>query len=180
MSYEPLSPDNHDQLPVDEHLYLKGVNESEAELFYGLVENNRLYLAEFLPWAKGNTQKDSLDFIRKVINDRFTGSEYGFGIYANDALVGHISLMHIDDEQEPEIGYWIDKGHSGLGITTKAADAVSRFGFEVLGTEAVIIKAAATNIASNKVAQKLGYHISGTEISDNGMEINIWRKTSEK
>jgi ribosomal-protein-serine acetyltransferase len=132
-----------------------------------------------LPWAAGNTPSDSLEFVKKIKQDRAAGSEYGFGIIVDGKLVGHISLMHTGEGQETEIGYWVSKDCSGAGLTTKAAERVTRFGLETLGLESIVIKAAVGNIASNKIAQNLGYEMSGVEASDNGTTINVWRKTNE-
>lgn len=177
MSHEPLKSETHSQLFISDHLHLREVVESEADHLYALVDENRQYLAEYLPWANGNTPSDSLSFVQKIRESRVTGAEYGFGIYDDDNLVGHISLMHLTDGKTPEIGYWIAETCSGKGVTTKAAKRVTQFGFETLGLDEIVIKAAVSNVGSNRVAQKLGYELVGTEESDNGTAINIWRKT---
>lgn len=168
---------NNEQLDIDRNLTLREVTNSEAEIFYAQVENNRSYLAEYLPWAEKNTLRDSEEFIQKIHESRAVGSEYGFGIYVEGVLVGHTSLMRVNEA--PEIGYWISRSYAGQGITTKATAEVTRFGFEALGLRSIVIKAAVDNTGSNKIAQKLGYELSGTEKSDNGTTINVWRKTNE-
>lgn len=179
MSHEPLKPETHEQLSVDEHLHLRALTVPDAEVLYSLVDDNRQYLAEYLPWAAGNTLCNSLEFVQKIKQDRAAGSEYGFGIYVDGTLAGHISLMRTGEGQETEIGYWVSKDYSGAGVTTKVAERVTRFGLETLGLGSIVIKAAVGNIASNKIAQKLGYEMSGVEESDNGTTINVWRKTNE-
>lgn len=178
---EQIKSNNYEELSVDEHIKLRAVRENEAGVLFERTDDSREYLAEYLPWVdKTTSPADSLDFIRRTQQERAGGSQYGFGIYYDDRLVGHISLMHLSDGQEPEIGYWIDQSSSGRGITTKAADRVTQFGFETLKLQEILVKAAVTNVASNKVAQKLGYELSSTEKSDNGTEINVWRKTNEQ
>lgn len=177
MSHEPLKSETYSQLFISDHLILREAVESEADHLYALVDDNREYLAEYLPWANGNTPSDSLSFVQKIRESRVAGAEYGFGIYDDDNLVGHISLMHLKDGKTPELGYWIDEDSSGKGVTTKAAKRVTQFGFETLGLDEIVIKAAVSNVGSNRVAQKLGYELVGNEESDNGTAINIWRKT---
>ncbi|HMS31003.1 MAG TPA: GNAT family N-acetyltransferase [Candidatus Saccharibacteria bacterium] len=179
MSHEPLAPERYDHLTVDDHLDLRAVADTEAGVLYDLVDSNRQYLAEYLPWATGNAPADSLDFIQRTRQHRIDGSEYGFGIYVDEVLVGHISLMHITEGQQPEIGYWVSGDSSGAGNTTKAAVRVAEFGLSTLGLESIVIKAAEGNIASNKIAHKLGFVFSGVEESDNGTIINVWRKNNE-
>lgn len=178
---EKSSISQHEALFVDEHIVLRAVTEEEAERLFYITDQSREYLAEYLPWVRYvNSSTDSLDFIKKTRGERAEGSQFGFGIYVEGRLVGHISLMHVTDEQSPEIGYWIAKEFSGRGVTTGAADAVTKFGFDVLGLRSIVIKAAVDNTGSNKIAQKLGYELSGTEQSDNDTTINIWRKTNER
>jgi RimJ/RimL family protein N-acetyltransferase len=46
-----------------------------------------------------------------------------------------------------------------------------------LGIDNIVIKAATTNAASNKIAQKLGYEQCSVEQDDEGRAINVWRIT---
>lgn len=177
MPSQPTQHSTYETLPTDDKILLKAVKASEAGALFELVDFNRDYLAEYLPWARGNTREDSATFVQKVQSDRMEGAEYGFGIYYDGVLAGHISLMHLADGKTPEIGYWLTKKLSGKGITKRAAERLSRFGFETLGLKEIVIKAATTNIASNKIAENIGYQLYTTEKSDNGTKINVWRKT---
>lgn len=179
MSALSVQNSNYEKLLINEYLVLCAVGIDEVNALYKITDLGRDYLAKYLPWAAKNTLEDSLGFIQKTKQDRLTGAEYGFGIYYDDVLAGHISLMHLSDEQKPEIGYWIAQNASGKGVTSLAAERVTRFGFETLGLDEILIKAAITNTASNKIAEKLGYELYTTEKSDNETDINVWRKTNE-
>jgi len=88
-----------------------------------------------------------------------------------------MSLMHLTDGGQPEIGYWVASEMAGQGIATKAAGALTAFGFEVLGLQRIIIKAQPDNLASNKVAQKLGYTLDETVFDEEANQTtNIWAK----
>lgn len=176
---EQIQSNNHEFLEVDTHISLRAVAESEAGDLFELTDNNREYLAEFLPWVYETlTEADSLEFIRKIQNERAEGSQYGFGMYCDSRLVGHMSLMHVTDEKKPEIGYWIAEDYSGKGITTRATKAVEDFGFGTLGLSEIVIKARIDNVASNAIPKKLGYVIYETEQGNDG-SVNVWRKTNE-
>lgn len=69
--------------------------------------------------------------------------------------------MHIKDQKEPEIGYWLDRQYTRQGIMTKAVIALTQFGLETLKLPKIIIMAHPDNIASNKVAEKCGYKLDG-------------------
>ena len=177
---EQIKTANHELILVDEQLVLRSVTETEAGEFFSLTDHNREYLAEFLPWVDRTLSvQDSLNFIKQVKEQRLEGSQYGFVIYYNNELVGHISLMHITDEASPEIGYWIAKDSSGRGVTTKATEAVQNFGFDIVKLNEIVIKARIENNASNAIAKKLGYTLQSVDQREDET-LNIWRRTNEQ
>ena len=103
----------YDQIVVDDRITLAVLAESEADALYNLVDRNRQYLSEYLPWAITNKLEDSREFIQKVRRDRAAGTDYGFGVYVGGVLAGHVSLMHLSPQQTPEIGYWLAKNGKG-------------------------------------------------------------------
>ena len=177
MTEENLKNTAYDRIIVDNRITLAVLAESEADALYRLVDQNRQYLAEYLPWAITNKLEDSREFIQKVHRDRLAKTDYGFGVYVGGVIAGHISLMHLSSQQTPEIGYWIGEEWKGQGITTKVAEKITRLAMADLGIDTIIIKAATTNAASNKIAQKLGYEQCSVEQDDEGRAINVWRIT---
>lgn len=163
-------------IDIEPGLRLRHLNVDDAENLFALIDNDREYLGRWVPFTGlTNTSDDSRAFIASSANDRLTGAQYGYGIELGGQLVGHISLMHILDGQDPEIGYWIASRVARRGIMTKSVIALTRFGFEVLQIDRLVIKADLGNIASNKVAQKSGFVLGGhTYDEDNNETINIW------
>lgn len=165
----------HAEILIDDQLSLRQVRLDEANRFFDIINNDREYLAKWLPFpAFTNTAQDSADFIASTAQKRIDGSEYGFGIILNDELVGHTSLMHINDDQDPEIGYWIASGASGKGIVTQTTNALTNYGFNELGLKKIIIKADPKNTGSNRIAEKLGYRMDRTEHDDRIGLSNVW------
>lgn len=156
MSEALPKPDIH-EIQVDDHITLRQITIEEAPLLFELVDNDRDYLGEYLPWVDHTTSvQDSEDFITQTIKKRQEGSEYGFGIIVDGEPAGHMSLMHLTDGQEPEIGYWIASRFSGLGITSKATIALIALGFDQLQLDKIVIKADPSNTGSNRIAEKVG------------------------
>lgn len=60
-----------------------------------------------------------------------------------------------------EIGYWIHSGHSGQGLATEAAAALTRVAFEIDRVKRVEIHCHPDNVRSAAVARKLGYTLEG-------------------
>jgi len=109
-----------------------------------------------------------------MLQKRKDKQEYGYGIKYNGEVAGHISLMHLDDDKRPEIGYWIASEYSGKGITTQSTKALSDFALRELHIPEVIIRAVPENMASNKVAEKAGYTLDGQEVGEDGKTLNVW------
>lgn len=165
----------HAEIIVDDQLTLRQVRLDEAEKLFSVIDKDREYLGQWLPWPSATlSPDDSKAFITDTIQQRIKGSTYGFGIVLDGEIVGHIGLMHLD-EGKPEIGYWIASAAAGKGLATKAAGAVTDFGFNTLGLKKIVIKADTKNIGSNRVAEKLGYKLEKTEYDNNIKALaNIW------
>jgi hypothetical protein len=54
------------RLEVSEDCRLVQLEQAHADELYGLVEANRDYLAEWLPWAAGQTLEGTREFIEKT------------------------------------------------------------------------------------------------------------------
>ena len=67
--------------------------------------------------------------------------------------------LHRRDEHPGELGTgsWLEKAQQGRGYGTEQRAAVVELAFRVLGAEAVTSGAIATNLASRRVSEKLGY-----------------------
>lgn len=177
---ETCKPSPHEVIKVDEDLELRALSEADANRLFQLTDENRAYLAKYLPWVdKTTSTDDSLSFIKATKEKRTLGQEYGFGIIVNGEIMGHISLMHITDGQIPEIGYWIAESVSGRGTTKKAAKAVTEFGFNTLNLGKILIRAREDNVASNKIAESLGYAFDGLHDGDDGLPHNHWVKAKD-
>lgn len=159
---------------IDDSLILEQLQTEDAERMFSLTDKDREYLSEFLPWPESTkTVADSRGFIELMLQRRRDNKEYGYGIKYDRALVGHISLMHLNDDKRPEIGYWIASEYSGKGITTKAAAALTHLALSEMGIPLLIIRAEPDNVGSNRVAEKIGYTLAGQEDED-GKTFNVW------
>jgi len=163
------------EIKVDDSLSLRQLRPDEANILFELVEKDREYLGKWLPWVDSTKSlEDSREFINTTMQKRLEGSEYGYGMILDGKIVGHTSIMHVTDGKDPEIGYWIASNESGKGLTTKAATALTEFGFNQLGLPKIVLKAKPDNIPSNAVAGKLGYTLTGQEDDPIHGIVNVW------
>lgn len=73
-------------------------------------------------------------------------------------FIGRCGLLPgtIEGRQEVEVAYLIAKDFWGQGLGTEAAQAILDYGFEILGLKRLICLVDRENLASIKVAKKIG------------------------
>lgn len=82
---------------IDESISLKILEQREAPLLFKLVDSNREYLSEFLPFVEYTTTvEDSKKFIRSALQQFSDGNGFHSGIWFDGELVGVIGLHYLD------------------------------------------------------------------------------------
>lgn len=76
-------------------------------------------------------------------------------------FIGRCGLLpwEIEGQLEVEVAYTIAREYWGQGLATEAAQAILKYGFEELGLLRLICLIEPENIASQKVAQKIGMRL---------------------
>ncbi len=76
-------------------------------------------------------------------------------------FIGRCGLLpwEIEGQYEVEVAYTISREYWGQGLATEAAQAILKYGFEELGLLRLISLIDPENIASQKVAQKIGMRL---------------------
>ncbi|MBL7703286.1 MAG: GNAT family N-acetyltransferase [Ferruginibacter sp.] len=151
------------KIQVDDTISLEFLEDIHAESLYNLVNANRSYLREWLPWVD-NMQ--SVANFTWYINDTKRRAEaktdFGFAIIIEKNIVGRIGLHHINQTNKiAEIGYWLASGKQGSGIITKCCRAIINYGFTQLGLNRIEIKCGTGNDKSRAIAEKLQFKQEG-------------------
>ena len=150
-------------LIVDEELQLQPVSSEHAESLFNLVDENRQYLARWLPFPP---LIKSVDDIAAFIDKSSTGWSkkelIACLIVYRENPVGIVSFNKIlEPLQKAEIGYWLTEPLQGNGIITRACERMIRFGFDELKLGKIEIRAATGNAASRAVCERLGGTLEG-------------------
>ena len=89
--------------------------------------------------------------------------QYGFGMWATidkatGKFIGRCGLcpMDIEGHEEIEVAYMLAKEYWGQGLATEAAQAILKYGFEQAGVSRLICVINPGNLASARVAEKIG------------------------
>jgi ribosomal-protein-serine acetyltransferase len=152
-------------LVVDADIVLMSLEEKHAGELFRLVDGNRAYLRQWLPWLDSNMSvEDNVEFIRRS-HERFLKKEgVTAGIWYKGTLAGVISFVSLDmGNRSGVIGYWIEAGQQGKGLATRSCSAMIDYGFLDLCLNRVVIKAATGNRRSLAVPLRLGFTREGVE-----------------
>ena len=151
------------QIKVNEAIYLRLLELNNAKDLFALIENNRQYLRQWLPWLDKNTKfQDSFDFIKNTQKEFAEGKVITMGIWHIDKLVGTISYDSIDwEDKVAEIGYWLNQSNQSQGIMTISCKTLIDYGFKELKLNRINIYCAVGNDKSCAIPKKLGFTHEG-------------------
>ena len=132
----------------------------EQSLFAAVRES----IPEVSPWLGWCHENYSIEETREFLRSRVEKSQgdewYSFGVFDRsngERFLGGVGLNFINRvHQFGNLGYWVRTSVVGRGVASKASRLVARFGFEELGLHRIEILAAVSNIASQRVAEKIG------------------------
>lgn len=103
---------------IDEDTELRIYEGRHAQEVAELVDQNRAYLRQWLPWLDNSrTVEDSKAFIKNSLQQFANNEGFQMGIWYKGKLVGGIGYHPIDwANRKVEIGYWLAETHQGKGL----------------------------------------------------------------
>jgi len=115
--------------------------------------------AEVMRFSDGIQTKEWVHNWLNTCLERY--QKWGYGPYAvvNQNVIGYCGLFFfpdIDGQPEVEIGYRLARSTWGQGYATEAAKAVRDYAFTMLGIKRLIAMVDPSNVASIRVAEKIG------------------------
>ena len=107
--------------------------------------------------------------------DRDQRAEFVVTNAAEDRL-GRVGFG-LDGSGAAQIGYWLDPAARGRGVATAAVRALCRWGFDRLGLGLIEWRAEVGNVASRRVAEKVGFRLEATlrqRLVHRGVRVDAW------
>lgn len=147
-----------------ERLTIRCFNPGDAQMLLDAIVASQQHLSVWMPWAKAeHLLEDKVALLRLFRGEFDMDVDYKFGIFnkAGTELVGSTGLHKRVGEGGREIGYWIAAGHTNKGYALEAAAALTKLAFEVEEIARVEIHCATENSISQRIPQKLGFHLDG-------------------
>lgn len=155
-------PDMLEAPPVQLHRWRR----QHVAALIDAVNASRPELAVWMPWAKEEPTPEEYAAVLTRFDEAFdAGTEFVFGIFEPRVGLAGGCGLHLRGEPEvAEIGYWVRTDCHRRGYATAAACALTTAAFEHLdAVDAVYITMDEANLASARVAARLGYRLEKTE-----------------
>ena len=144
-----------------ERLLIRRITRKDMDALLAIMGKPEVMYA----WEHGFTKKD----VRKWINRQLTRyRKDGFGYFAvilkeSGALIGQAGLMNstLNGNETVELGYILDNAYWHHGYGTEAARACLEYAFGELELKTVCCSIRPENVASIRVAERLGMTLCG-------------------
>lgn len=148
---------------INEKLELRLPEMDFADSVFNILEQERKYLEEWLPWV---SKTRTIDDCQKQIKDyrlfNKGGQKLMTFIFFNQNLVGSIGLVKIFKENKSaEIGYWLSQDFQKKGILTQSCQRLIRYTFEKMDINRLEINVSSSNIKSINIPKRLNFYFEG-------------------
>lgn len=143
---------------VTERLELEPIGPRLAEGLLQATVDSRTELLPWMPWARDPTLEGTRALTERGETEWREGRRFSFALVARGKgqLLGVVGL-HRTDPLTAELHYWIRSDHSGRGLTTEACVTLIAWAPRALGIRRLTLWAGRDNLASRRVATKLGF-----------------------
>ena len=145
-----------------ERLVLRSYRREQAKAAFEAVEESREHLRAHMAGfsARVATLDDAVAWIADLASQFELRTTLGYAVVRRDdgAMLGGAGLHRPDwGARRFEVGYWLRASAVGCGFASEASRALTRMAFEKLAARRVCLHCDATNDASRKVAERLGF-----------------------
>lgn len=136
---------------------------SDAPALKGMIDENLEHLRPWMPWIhlEPTGLEEKVALLRKFRARFDLDEDFIYGIFqrATGLILGGTGLHPRQGPGALEIGYWIDRRHTGQGYATECATALTRVALGLHQVDRVEIRVEPANLASSSVPRKLGYKL---------------------
>lgn len=162
-------------------LEVRILEERHAPIVYRLVDQDRAYLREWMPWVDSTlSEDDTLTFIRDALQRFASKGEFVLGIWQRGSFCGTIGVHKLNRLNHTlEIGYWLGQGFQGRGIMTDTCRMVVDHALSEMEMNRLEIRCAPGNIKSAGVPKRLGFQLEATLseaqlLFDQYVDLQVW------
>jgi RimJ/RimL family protein N-acetyltransferase len=141
----------------DGELVLRPWREEDAPAVYEACQD-----AELLHWIPVIPRPYTREHARAFVTGEVELGPHNLAVTERgDVVVGAIGMRVNDQLRTGHIGYWCAAGARGRGVTTRALRLLSRYALDELKLERLELITDPDNLASQRVAEKVGFRREG-------------------
>ncbi len=150
---------------------LRPIAAGDGPALFRLIDTNRSRLEDFFAGtvAVTRTLEETKTHVVNMLARAEAGTYFAFALVEmdTDRMLGFVDIKNIDRNiPKAELGAFMDAAHEGQGLASKALDAITRYGFDVLNMDKLLIRTHESNIGARRVITKNGYDLEGTVRKD--------------
>ena len=144
---------------LSESLALRLISLDKAKELYDLIDENRLYLREWLPWLDDvQSESDTEFFITSQLEKYHQAKALSFLIIYRGQVGGIVGFNEIIcEEYLATIGYWLAKSLNGNGIIHRSIQELIVIAKEQYRLQQLEIWCATENLKSRAIPERLGF-----------------------
>lgn len=158
------STDSLLQLPIDDDLYLRLARTQDAEALFQIIDTQRPYLREWLPFIDMSTSTSVTELYLQSMTAVGNSRDLLFVMVYREEAAGLIGFKEIDSyNKKLEIGYWLSEKLQGKGIVRRSCETLIRYAFEKMEMNRIQIKVGVGNSKSSRIPQKLKFSLEGIQ-----------------
>ena len=140
-------------------------------------------LQQWLPWAGNYDRSVAQRFIRDSASAWAEGRAFDFAVRDTNEPnrhIGNVSVWWTSRQNGiGEIGYWVRSDMTGKGVGTEITARAVQIGFEEMSAHKIVLRIAVGNVASERIAQRLGFTYEGilrdeVRIEDEWVDHTAW------
>ncbi|TDD21912.1 GNAT family N-acetyltransferase [Nonomuraea diastatica] len=154
------------EVPLTDGVVLRPAAERDAEALLHAYVRNSEHLRRWEPRrpAEFFTLPGQVYRLKDLLAQQAQGRAMPWLLVHGNRVVGRMTLNTIvrGPWLSADLGYWIDAGYAGRGLTTRAVLAVCRMADQDLGLHRIAAGTLVDNVASQSVLRKAGFELYGT------------------
>ncbi|MBC5775108.1 GNAT family N-acetyltransferase [Pontibacter sp. KCTC 32443] len=151
-----------ESLPVAPDLYLRPVTVADAPALFRIIDSQRPYLREWLPFVDLTRQVSDTTLYLQTIT--LSTTDKVFVILVDEVVSGLIGFKSIEMfNRKLEVGYWLSQHQQGKGIMRRCCSRLIKYAFEELRMNRIQLKVSPENHPSRNIPRKLGFTLEGIE-----------------
>lgn len=139
-----------------ERLFLREFIIDDAQLLIDL--NSNLNVTRYTGDGPVESVAKAKEILENIIFPQYKNKmgRWAVQLKSTNEFIGWCGLKFIEELNEIDLGYRFFEKHWGKGYATESAKAVLNYGFNTLGLQEVVARAAIDNTNSVKVLEKVG------------------------